>query len=265
MHRLLGKILIVSSLLALAFLLFTLFELESLGISMLHPRVIVEFSVFITLLVAGLILNFAVLGLMDQYRHPSGRRGRFAAKLMNKGHEPLTLWGLTKVKIASYDVILDVGCGGGKTLGRLAQLAPLGKVFGVDNSSDMVDYSKKVNEKLIARDRVQIVGGSVEKMFLPDNYFDLVTAFEAYYFWLNFHDALKEIKRVLKPSGKLCLVNEMAKDGVYEIKNAKLIEKTHVHLVPVQEIRNAMLSIGFADVQVFTKTESPWNTVLAQK
>jgi len=173
--------------------------------------------------------------------------------------------GTNKSKIASNDVILDVGCGGGKTLGRLARLAPFGKVFGVENSSDMVDYSKKVNEKLISRDRVQIVGGSVEKMCLPDNYFDLVKACEAYYFWLNFRDALKEIKRVLKPDGKPCLLNEMAKDGVYEIKNAKLIEKTHVHLSPLQETRNVMLSIGFADVQAFTKTESPWNTVLAQK
>ena len=57
-RRLLGKFLIVSSLLPLAFLLFTLFTLDSLGIAALHPRVIVEFSIFITLLVAGLILNF---------------------------------------------------------------------------------------------------------------------------------------------------------------------------------------------------------------
>ena len=207
----------------------------------------------------------AILGLMNQYRYPTGPLGRYVAKQMNQGHEPLTLWGLTKVKIASNNIILDVGCGGGKTVSRLAQLAPHGKVFGVDHSFDMVEYSKKMNKKLIAQNRVQIVEGSVEKMSFPDNYFDLVTAFETYYFWLNFRDALKEIKRVLKPGGKLHLVNEMVKDGVYEVKNAKLIAETHVRLIPLQEIRNVMRSIGFVDVQVFTKTESPWNAVLAQK
>jgi SAM-dependent methyltransferase len=207
----------------------------------------------------------AFLHLNQQYQYPTGRRGRYVARLMNQSHEPLTQWGLTKVEIASNDVILDVGCGGGKTLGRLAQLAPLGKVFGIDISPDMVKYSKEVNKELIAQNRVQIVEGSVEKMSFPDDYFNLVTAIETYFFWPNFRDAIREIRRVMKSDGKLLLVNEMLKDGMYEVKNAKLIEETHVHLIPLQEIQNVMCSIGFVDVQVFTETESPWNVVLAKK
>jgi SAM-dependent methyltransferase len=207
----------------------------------------------------------AVLGLTDQYRYPRGRLGVYVAKQMNQGHESLTLWGLSKVEIAFDSVILDVGCGGGKTVGKLAHLAPTGRVFGIDVSPDMVAYSKKVNEKLIAQNRVQIVKGSVEKMGFPDNYFDLVTAFETYYFWPDFLDALKEIRRVLKSGGKLYLVNEMVQDGVYEVKNAELIKKTHVRLILLKEIRKLMLSIGFVDVKVFTEPDSPWNAVLAQK
>jgi ubiquinone/menaquinone biosynthesis C-methylase UbiE len=184
---------------------------------------------------------------------------------MNQMHEPLTLWGLTKIKIASDSIILDVGCGGGKTLNRLAQLAPVGKLVGIDHSVDMVEFSKEVNHKFMAQNRVQIILGTVEKMNFEDNYFDLVTAIESYYFWLNFQNALKEIKRVLKPKGKLCLVNEMVKDGVWEVKNAKLIAETHVHLIALQEIQDAMLSIGFSDAQAFTKAKSPWNAVIAQK
>ena len=87
-----------------------------------------------------------MFGLMDQFRRPTGRIGRFAAALMNRGHKPLTLWGLTHVKIEPNYIILDVGCGGGKTVNRLAQQAPLGKVFGIDYSADMVKYSKKVKK-----------------------------------------------------------------------------------------------------------------------
>ncbi len=185
--------------------------------------------------------------------------------MMNQEHGPLTLWGLAKVKIAYSNVILDVGCGGGKTLYQLAKRAPQGKVFGVDISPDMVEYSKKVNKKLISRNRVQVFRGSVEKISFPNSYFDFVTAFETYYFWQNFLDALKEIRRVLKPGGKLILVNEMIKDGIYEVKNAKWIAETHVRLIPLQDIRDIMISIGFEDVQVSIESESTWNAVLAQK
>ncbi len=203
--------------------------------------------------------------LMDQYKCPTGRRGRLVAALMNKDHKPLTLWGLTHVNIEPDYVILDVGCGGGKTVDRLAQRTPLGKVFGIDYSAEMVTYSRKVNKTLITENRVEIVEGSVEKTGFPDNLFDLVTAIETYYFWPSFSDALREIKRVLKPSGKLLIVNEMVKDGVYEIKYAKTIEQTHVCLLSLEEIRDVMHAVGFADVQIFTKAESPWNAILAQK
>jgi ubiquinone/menaquinone biosynthesis C-methylase UbiE len=203
--------------------------------------------------------------LLDQYKHPTGHRGRVVAALMNKGHEALTLWGLTHVNIEPDYVILDVGCGGGKTISRLAQKAPLGKVFGIDYSADMVAYSRKVNKKLIAENRAEIREGSVEKTGFPDNFFDLVTAIETYYFWPSLPNALREIKRVLKFGGQLLLVNEMVKDGVYDVENAEIIEKTQVRLVPLEEIRNILQSVGFVDVQIFTKAESPWNAVLARK
>jgi ubiquinone/menaquinone biosynthesis C-methylase UbiE len=175
------------------------------------------------------------------------------------------MWGLTHVEIKPDYVILDVGCGGGKTVKGLAQRAPLGKVFGIDYSPDMVEYSKKVNKKLIAENRVEIVEGSVDKTGLPDDFFDLVTAVETYYFWPSFSDALKEILRVLKSGGNFLMVNEMVKDGVYDVKSAKTIEQAHVRLIPLDEIKVATLSVGFADVQIFTREGSPWNAVLAKK
>jgi len=53
-----GKILMVLSLIPLGFLVYTLFNLERLGISLADPRVIVEASLIIGFLVAGLIITF---------------------------------------------------------------------------------------------------------------------------------------------------------------------------------------------------------------
>ena len=188
-----------------------------------------------------------------------GQLGRLVASMMNKQHESLTLWGLTKVIIGSDFVILDVGCGGGKTISRLARLAPQGKVFGIDYSVDMVKFSRKINESLIAKNRVEIIEGSVGKIGFQDDFFDLVTAVETYYFWENFSDALKEIKRVLKPGGKMLLVNEL----MYGVTDTKIVEETHVKLFPLEEMVIFTKKVGFSGVKLFI--QSPWNAIFAQK
>jgi ubiquinone/menaquinone biosynthesis C-methylase UbiE len=201
----------------------------------------------------------------SQYRCPTGVSGRTFAEKMNKGHWDLTTWGLNHVSVKSDFVILDVGCGGGKTLSRMARRAVQGKVYGIDHSADMVDYSRQVNRKLIVQNRVEIFQGAVEKTGFKDDFFDLVTAIETYYFWPNLAQAFREIKRILKKGGCLLIINEMIKDGVYEVENAEIIAKTQVHLVPLQEIQKMLYSAGFSSVKVHRKGKSDWNAVLAQK
>jgi hypothetical protein len=57
----------------------------------------------------------------------------------------------------------------------------------------------------------------------------------------------------------------MIKDGVYEIKNAEIIVKTQVHLVPLHEIKRILHSAGYSNVKVYRKRKSDWNAVLAKK
>jgi ubiquinone/menaquinone biosynthesis C-methylase UbiE len=202
---------------------------------------------------------------LNQYRCPTGVSGRNVATNMNKGHWNLTTWGLKHISIKSDSVILDVGCGGGKTISRLAQRAVHGKVYGLDHSEDMIDFSREVNKKLIATNHVEIVQGKVGKTSFEDGFFDLITAIETYYFWPNLTDAFQEIKRILKKGGHLLIISEMIKDGLYEVENAEIIAKTHVHLVPLQEMQRILLSVGYSNVEVYRKRKSVWNAILAQK
>jgi ubiquinone/menaquinone biosynthesis C-methylase UbiE len=199
------------------------------------------------------------------YRCPTGVSGRTVAANMNKEHWDLTTWGLKYVKIKSLSVIVDVGCGGGKTINRLARRAVQSNVYGIDHSADMVEYSKRFNKKLIEKNRVEIFKASVEKTVFKGELFDLVTAIETYYFWPNLAQAFQEIKRILKKGGCLLIISEMIKDGVFEVENAEIIAKTQVHLVPLQEIQRMLYSAGFSSVKVFKKRKSDWNAVLAYK
>jgi ubiquinone/menaquinone biosynthesis C-methylase UbiE len=201
----------------------------------------------------------------NQYRCPIGVLGRKVAENMNQGHWDLTTWGLKHVSIKSDFVILDVGCGGGKAISRMVRRAVQGKVYGIDQSVDMVNYSRQVNKKLIAINRVEIIQATVEKTSFKDNFFDLVTAIETYYFWSNLAKSFLEIKRILKDEGCLLLINEMIKDGKYEVENAEIISKTHVRLVPLLAIQRMLYSAGFCNVKVYRKRKSDWNAVLAQK
>jgi ubiquinone/menaquinone biosynthesis C-methylase UbiE len=200
-----------------------------------------------------------------QYRCPFGALGRNIAEKMNKGHFDLTTWGLKHVKFKSDSVILDAGCGGGKTISRLARRAVLGKVWGVDYSKDMVDFSKQINKKYVAANRVEIVQGTIGKTGFKDDLFDLVTAIETYYFWPNLPEAFQEIKRILKKGGYLLIVNEMVMDGLYEEENSEIIAKTHVCLMPLQEMQRILYSVGYSKVGVYRKRKSVWNAILAQK
>jgi ubiquinone/menaquinone biosynthesis C-methylase UbiE len=148
---------------------------------------------------------------------------------------------------------------------RKPRRAAQGKVYGIDQSADMVDFSRKVNKKLIATNRVEIFQGSVEKTGFKDDFFDLVTAIETYYFWPNLADAFQEVKRILKKGGYLLFISEMVQDGVYEVENAEIIAKTHVHLVPLKEMKRLLNSVGYDNVRVYRKRNSKWNAILAQK
>jgi ubiquinone/menaquinone biosynthesis C-methylase UbiE len=201
----------------------------------------------------------------SQFRCPTGVSGRKVAANMNKGHWDLTTWGLKHVSINPDSIILDGGCGGGKTISRLTRRAVQGKVYGIDCSTDMVEYSKQVNKKFVAADRVEIVQSTVEKTGFRNEFFDLVTAVETYYFWPNLAGAFVEIKRVLKKEGWFLVISEMIKDGLYEVENAEIISKTQVQLVELEEMQKMLYSAGFSRVKSYRKRKSDWNAVLAQK
>ena len=72
--------------------------------------------------------------MLRQCRKPTGWIGRLQLWRMNRSHHKLTDWALTHVSVQPRHTILDIGCGGGRTVAKLAASATEGKTYGVDYS-----------------------------------------------------------------------------------------------------------------------------------
>lgn len=195
-----------------------------------------------------------------QWNKPSGWIGRLLLRNMNSRHSSVTDWGLSHVKIGLRDVVLDVGCGGGRTVGKLAAAAAEGKVYGVDHSEASLAVAKKGNAKQIAASHVEILSGSVSELPFPNAMFDLVTAVETHFFWPNLPGDVREVVRVLKPGGTFVIIAEIYKGAPSAMARAaaKHAPKYAMALLTPDEHRELLASAGLAEIEVFTWPEKSW-------
>jgi ubiquinone/menaquinone biosynthesis C-methylase UbiE len=199
--------------------------------------------------------------LLSQCSKPKGWHGRITLRNMNLGHAALTAWGLQHIAVQSRDTILDVGCGGGVTVARLAAMVPEGKVYGIDHSEESVAASCKENKVRIAQGQVEIILGSVSHLPFPDQMFDLVSAVETHYFWPDLDADVREILRVLKPGGTFILIAEAYKGGKHDERLKKLDklrgELKFAHL-SIAEHHDLFSRAAFSDVQISEDYERGW-------
>lgn len=200
----------------------------------------------------------------NQCQKPHGWLGRIFLRNMNSRHSKVTDWGLSHIAIEKQYTILDVGCGGGRTLSKLAAVVPQGKVYGTDHSEVSVATSQKTNAEWIAMGRVDLRLGSVSQLPFADDMFDLVTAVETHFWWSNLQEGMREIGRVLKIGGKLVLIAEVYKGASSTM--SRLVEKhaprTGLVLLDVQEHRELFAEAGFSHIEITTQPEKGWICVV---
>jgi ubiquinone/menaquinone biosynthesis C-methylase UbiE len=177
---------------------------------------------------------------------------------MNSRHSKVTDWGLGHISIDKHYTILDVGCGGGGTLSKLAGCATQGLVYGIDYSEESVAASKRTNARWIDVGRVEVRYSSVSQLPFPDGTFDLVTAVETHFWWPDLLTDLREIFRVLKIGGKLIVIAEIYKGA--NTPSAKLAQEyaPNMTLLTVDEHRELFVNAGYSDVRVIEEVHKGW-------
>jgi ubiquinone/menaquinone biosynthesis C-methylase UbiE len=193
--------------------------------------------------------------------------GWFTLWRMNWSHSKLTDWGLSHVQIQSDYNALDVGCGGGRTVGKLAMIAREGKVYGLDYSAESVAATRKTNARLVEAGQVEVRKASVSQLPFAADMFDLVTAVETHFFWPNLPTDMREILRVLAPGGTLIIIAEVYKGA--NTMASKLCEKyaplSGMTLLSAKEHRELLTDAGYADVRIIEQQDKGWICAIGRK
>lgn len=198
------------------------------------------------------------LVIVRQCRKPTSWLGRLNLAVMNRRHSPLTEWGLSHVQIASDYTMLDVGCGGGRTIARLAAAAPDGKVYGVDHAPASVEATRRHNASAIALGRVDVRLASVSTLPFDANTFDIATAIETHYYWPSLDDDVREILRVLKPGGTLLLIAETYRGRRFDWMYRPAMALLGATYLTAKEHGDVFSRAGFSDVEVFEERRRGW-------
>lgn len=203
--------------------------------------------------------------LINQVRKPSRWVGRPFLWMMNASHSGLTDWGLRHIQIENHARILDVGCGGGRTIEKLAAAAPAGTVDGIDYAEGSVAASRARNASLVAARRVAVQKATVSKLPFAENTFDLVTAVETQYYWPDLPGDMREILRVLKPGGTLMVIAESYRGGSTEIVQRPVMKLLQSSILSVEDQRKLFTEAGYSGVEIFAERAHGWICAVGRK
>ena len=111
---------------------------------------------------------------------------------------------LNGLALRSGEHVLDAGCGTGFLVQELAMAVGRdGRVIGIDNSPDMLELATKRCKGL---SQVELKEGSVEELPEQDESFDAVTCVQVLLYLRDVSRALAEMYRVLKPGGRIAVL-----------------------------------------------------------
>ncbi len=166
------------------------------------------------------------MGVVGALSMIAGRQGdaRLAARL--SGLEP-------------GETVIDIGCGPGAAVRYAAKLGA--NVIGVDPAAVMLRTARLLTRHSA---RVRYVEGAAERLPLPDASADVVWSIATVHHWSDVDAALAEVHRVLKPRGRLVVIEKQTQPGAHGHASHGWTD------AQAQAFAEACAACGFQDVRV---------------
>ena len=134
--------------------------------------------------------------IAKQFANPRGIGGRIVMAVMNRQNAQMYEATERLLRPRNDDTILDIGCGNGIMLERIAHACDC-HLIGADISEDALEIAKRQ----LAGTNVELLRCPHPHMPLEDATVDKALTINTIYFWEDLASGFEEIARVLKPEG----------------------------------------------------------------
>jgi SAM-dependent methyltransferase len=154
--------------------------------------------------------------------------------------------------LSEGETVLDLGSGGGiDVLLSARRVGPTGTVFGLDMSDEMVVLAKE-NQCEAGIENVEWLKGAIEQIPLPDASVDVVISNCVIDLSPDKPQIFREVARVLRPGGRLALLDVLSDSGLDEAARAQVDEETGClgGALTREEFQHELDAAGFAQVEV---------------
>lgn len=187
--------------------------------------------------------------MIEQFHHPRGLGGRVAGWVMaHRGsNRRRNVWVADLLDVRPDEHVLEVGFGPGIAIGELARRATRGRVFGVDHSAVMVERASRRNRAAVREGRVELIHASVDRLPPFGEPLDAVLAVNSSGFWPDPPERLRELRRLLRPGGRIALASQPRCPGADRGTTARA----------ARELRDLLTQAGFAELRVETLDLDP--------
>lgn len=163
-------------------------------------------------------------------------------------------WAVSLLDVRPTDRVLEIGFGPGVGIAELAGHATRGQVYGIDHSEVMVQQAGRRNAAAIRAHRVHLVQAPVDRLPSFGEPLDAILAVNSAGFWPNPVERLRELRRLLRPGGRIALATQPRCPGATQDTTARA----------AQELQGLLTQAGFTQIRVETlELDPPVACVLA--
>jgi demethylmenaquinone methyltransferase / 2-methoxy-6-polyprenyl-1,4-benzoquinol methylase len=113
---------------------------------------------------------------------------------------------ISELRAAKPAKVLDVATGTGDVAILIAKILKPQKVIGIDISEGMLELGRKKIAKQMLNNRIELLQGDSETINFSNDSFDAITVAFGVRNFENLRQGLKEMLRVLKPGGRLVVL-----------------------------------------------------------
>ena len=158
--------------------------------------------------------------------------------------------------------VMEIGPANGRLLPELLQMAPDLRYVGIDISPTMVEEARLFNADRVVSGQAAFHHASADRMPVADASFHRVFAINVIYFWPDAVRPLREIRRVLRPSGFSLIAagtpETMTGNSVFSLENGFHLRDADTLVALHKEAGFSHVAVDLVSEVVKRPDGTPW-------